>query len=81
VTAAGLFGDVEHAVFPHLHELPREALDAHLWSYATIASLAEPEREKVFADVAEILDADSEVSADGRLRLPFAVRAYRATRV
>ena len=34
VTAAGLFGNVEHTVFRHLHELPREALDAHLWSYA-----------------------------------------------
>jgi SAM-dependent methyltransferase len=81
VTAAGLFGDVEHAVFPHVHELPREALDAHLWSYATIATLSEPQRLEVFADVAEILDSDPEVSVDGRLRLPFAVPAYGATRL
>jgi len=80
VTAAGLFEDVEHAVFAHVHELPRKALDAHLWSYATIASLPEPQRTDVFADVAEILDSDPEVSSDGRLRLPFAVPAYRATR-
>jgi hypothetical protein len=64
-----------------VHELPREALDAHLWSYATIASLPEPEREKVFAEVAEILDSDPDVSAGGQLRLPFAVPAYRAVRV
>jgi SAM-dependent methyltransferase len=81
VTAAGLFEDVEHVVFEHVHELPREALDAHLWSYASIASLLESERERVFTDVAEILDADPGVSSEGRLRLPFAVRAYRATRV
>jgi len=78
--AGGLFVDVEHAIFEHVLELPREALDAHLWSYATIASLPEPARANVFADVAEILDSDPEVS-DGRLlRLPFAVNAYRATR-
>jgi SAM-dependent methyltransferase len=81
VTAAGLFADVEHAVFEHVHELPREALDAHLWSYATIASLPDREREQVFADVAEILDADPEVSDGERLRLPFAVPAFRATRL
>jgi SAM-dependent methyltransferase len=80
VTAGGLFEDVEHAVFEHVHELPREALDAHLWSYATVASLPEPQRRTVFAEVAGILDSDPEVSADGRLRLPFAVRAYRAVR-
>jgi SAM-dependent methyltransferase len=82
VTAStGLFADVEHAIFEHVHELPREALDAHLWSYATIASLPEPAREEVFADVAEILDSDPDVSDATRLRLPFAVPAYRATRI
>jgi SAM-dependent methyltransferase len=81
VTSAGMFRNVEHAVFDHVHELPREALDAHLWSYATIASLPEPERVKVFTEVAAILDSDPEVSDSGQLRLPFAVPAYRATRV
>jgi len=81
VTSAGLFGDVEHALFEHVHELPREALDAHLWSYATVASLPEPERADVFSDIAEILDSDPDVSRDGRLLLPFAVPAYRARRL
>src|SRR4029077_498568 len=27
VSEGGLFGDVEHAVFPHVHKLPRDALD------------------------------------------------------
>ena len=80
VTADGRFEDVEHAVFEHVHELPREALDAHLWSYATIASLADDDRKRVFAAVAEILDADPDVSDGARLRLPFAVTAYRARR-
>lgn len=80
VTDTGRFTDVEHTVFEHVHELPREALDAHLWSYATIASLADGDRKHVFAAVAEVLDADPEVSDGERLRLPFAVPAYRATR-
>jgi SAM-dependent methyltransferase len=80
-TSAGLFGNVEQATFEHVHELPREALDAHLWSYATIASLPEPAREQVFADVADILDSDPEVNDGERLRLPFAVRAFRAARI
>src|SRR5262245_53117810 len=66
VTSAGLFGDVEQTTFEHVHELPREALAAHLWSYATIASLPEPGRAKVFADVPEILDSDPEVSSGER---------------
>jgi|SRR5581483_3020275 len=80
LTAGGLFGDVEEALLGHVHELPREALDAHLWSYATIAALPDAERERVFADVAAVLDADPEVSDGERLRIPFAVHAYRATR-
>ncbi len=80
VAATGLFGEVEQRRFEHVHELPREALDAHLWSYATIASLPEEGRQRVFAEVARVLDADPELSDGERLRLPFAVTACRATR-
>jgi SAM-dependent methyltransferase len=78
VTAAGLFRDVEHALFEHVHQLPREALRDHLLSYATIASLPEPERRRVFAEVEQILDADPSVREGDGLRLPFVVDAYRA---
>jgi hypothetical protein len=81
VTAAGLFGDVEHAVFDHVHEFPREALDAHLWSYATIASLPEEERLRVFDAVAELLDGDPSLRRGDALALPFAIPAYRARRL
>ncbi len=81
VTRGSLFRDVEHRVFEHVHDLPREALDAHLWSYAAIASLPDEERRRVFADVADVLDSDRDVSNGGRLRLPFAVSAYRASRI
>jgi SAM-dependent methyltransferase len=78
VTAAGLFRDVEHALFEHVHQLPREALRDHLLSYATIASLPERERRRVFAEVEQILDADPSVRDGDGLRLPFVVDAYRA---
>jgi SAM-dependent methyltransferase len=80
VTAGGLFRDVEHALFEHVHELPREALDDHLLSYSGVAALSEDERRRVSAEVAEVLDSDRSVSDGVTLRLPFVVSAYRATR-
>lgn len=81
LTASGLFLDVERALFEHVHEIPREALRDHLMSYSGVAALDEDERRRVIAKVARILDADESVSSGGRLRLPFVVTAYRATRV
>jgi SAM-dependent methyltransferase len=80
ITAAGLFGDVEHALFEHVHELPREALADMLMAYSGVAALPEDVRRPVFSKVAAVLDSDKSVSGEGRLRLPFVVTAYRATR-
>jgi SAM-dependent methyltransferase len=80
VSAGGLLREVEHRSFEHVHELPRSALEDHLYSYATIASLPDPERRRVFADVADVLDSDPLVSDGESLKLPFVVTAYRATR-
>ena len=80
LTASGLFCDIEHVLIEHVHELPREALRDHLLSYSGVAALPEDARRWVLAEVAEILDSDESVSADDRLRLPFVVTAYRATR-
>lgn len=80
VTESHLFRDVEHEVFPHYHELPRAALGDHLLSYSGLATLEEMERANVFERVAEILDADPSLHDGDRLRLPFVVDAYRATR-
>lgn len=80
VVEGGLFRSVEQAEFPHVHELPREALGDHLRSYSGLASLEELERANVFERVASILDADASLREGDRLRLPFVVDAYRATR-
>jgi SAM-dependent methyltransferase len=79
LVASGLFRDVEHELFEHVLELPREALDDHLMSYSGVAALPENERRRVLSDVAELLDADPSVSDGSMLRLPFVVAAYRAT--
>lgn len=78
VTESGLFRDVEHTLFAHVHELPREALDDHLLSYSGLAALSE--RGPVFDEVAEILDGDPSLRDGDLLRLPFVVDAYRAFR-
>jgi SAM-dependent methyltransferase len=80
LAAGGLFRDVEHELFEHVHELPREALRDHLLSYSGVAALPEDERRRILAGVAAALDSDDSVSGDGVLRLPFVVTAYRATR-
>jgi SAM-dependent methyltransferase len=80
LTAAGLFRDFEQALFEHVHKLPREALRDHLLSYSGVAALSEDERRRVLAAVAALLDSDESVSRAGRLRLPFVITAYRATR-
>lgn len=81
VARTGLFGEVEHVVFEHVHELPRKALGDHLLSYSGLAALPEEERRREFAAVEEILDADPSLPDGDLLRLPFVVDAYRATRV
>jgi SAM-dependent methyltransferase len=80
VSARGLFAEVEHVLFEHVHELPREALEDHLLSYSGLAALAEDEHRRLLAEVGEILDADPSLHDGDLLRLPFVVDAYRATR-
>jgi SAM-dependent methyltransferase len=80
VTRAGLFRDVEHALFDHVLVLPRDALGDHLLSYSGLAALPEDKRRRVFDEVATILDADPSLRDGDRLRLPFVVDAYRAIR-
>lgn len=78
VTSDGLFRDVEHVLFEHVHELPRPALEDHLMSYSGVAALPSAARERVFDRVARILDGDPAIAVGETLRLPFAVHAYRA---
>jgi SAM-dependent methyltransferase len=81
IVEGGLFRDVEHTLIEHVHEFPREALEDHLLSYSGLAALPEDDRRREFAAVAETLDADPTLHDGDRLRLPFVVDAYRATRV
>jgi SAM-dependent methyltransferase len=80
VARTGLFHEVEHVLFEHVHELPRASLGDHLLSYSGLASLEEMEQANIFERVASILDADASLRDGDLLRLPFVVDAYRATR-
>jgi SAM-dependent methyltransferase len=80
VESDGLFRDVGRALFEHVHELQRQALEDHLLSYSALASLPDAQRRRVFARVGRILDADPSLRAGDGLRLPFVVDAYGATR-
>lgn len=80
VTKDGLFRDVEEALFVHVHELPRAALDDHLLSYSGVARLPEEVRDRVHSEVATIVDGDVSMGDGETMRLPFTVHAYRATR-
>jgi SAM-dependent methyltransferase len=79
--ASDLFGDVEHALFEHVLELPRAMLADHLMSYSGVAALSAEERKRVCAEVGALLESDPSVTDSGTLRLPFVVSAYRARRL
>jgi SAM-dependent methyltransferase len=81
VVTGGLFGDVEHTVIEHVHELPPEALEDHLLSYSGLAALSKDEHRRMLAEVGEILDADPSLRDGDLMRLPFVVDAYRARRI
>ncbi|HET7568088.1 MAG TPA: methyltransferase domain-containing protein [Gaiellaceae bacterium] len=78
VARGDLFGAVERRRFPHVHELPREALADHLRSYATLAERPEAVQRELLAAVERIVDEEPALRRGGTLTLPFVVDAYRA---
>ncbi|HKI93139.1 MAG TPA: class I SAM-dependent methyltransferase [Gaiellaceae bacterium] len=80
VIAGGLFGSVERGRFPHVLDLPREALGDHLRSYATLAGLAEAELAELAGRVAAIVEEEPSLRRGDRLALPFVVDGYRTVR-
>jgi SAM-dependent methyltransferase len=80
VTRSGRFERIEHARFPHVLELPRDALDDHLVSYASLAELPAEEQRTLRERFARVVDAEPLLCREGRLSFPFVVDAYRAVR-
>ena len=74
----GLAGQLVHVLEQRLLDVPEEPGRGQVGR--PVAALSEDERRPVFSEVAAVLDSDESVSGGGRLRLPFVVSAYRATR-
>lgn len=78
--ADGRFEAIEHGRFPHVLELPREALSDHLRSYTSIAALPAAVRETLEETLGRIVDEEPSLSRGDTLTLPFVVDGYRAVR-
>lgn len=77
ITASGLFGPVERAIFRHVHEVDREMLQELVRSRSYCAVLSEEERAPVLQDVDDLF---MEHARDGILGLPYLTECFGAAR-
>jgi SAM-dependent methyltransferase len=77
ISASGLFGAVEEAVFGFAQRLDREQLLDLVLSRSYCATKPAAEREPVFAAVAELFDQHA---VGGMIELPYMTECFRARR-
>jgi SAM-dependent methyltransferase len=75
-----LFGPLAHAETRHVHRLTPEGVLARVASVSFVASLPEAERQRLFADVRDLLAADPETCGREELELPYRTDVYWAAR-
>jgi SAM-dependent methyltransferase len=75
-----LFGPLHHQVAYHVHEVSREAFVDRVLSVSYVASAPEAERERVLAEVHELLDTDPELAGRERLIVPYRTDVYWTAR-
>lgn len=66
-----LFGPLHHQVAYHVHEVTREAFLDRVLSVSYVASAPEDERERVVAEVNELLDTDDELAGREVILMPY----------
>jgi SAM-dependent methyltransferase len=76
-----LFGPLQHAETRHVHRLPPEDVVARVASVSFVAALPEPERQRVLAEVRNLLATDPEIRGRAELELPYRTDVYWAKRV
>ncbi len=76
-----LFGPLSHAESRHVHRLSPGGVVARIASVSFVATLPEAERERVLAEVRNLLATDPETRGRGELELPYRTDVYWAKRV
>ena len=75
-----LFGPLAHAETTHVHRLTPEGVVARVASVSYVATLPEPERERVLAEVRDLLATDPETRGRAEVELPYRTDVYWAKR-
>ena len=75
-----LFGPLRHQVAYHVHEVSREGFLDRVLSVSYVASAALAERERVVAEVTELLETDPELAGRERVVMPYRTDVYRSVR-
>jgi len=66
-----LFGPLHHWVAYHVHQVSREAFVDRVMSVSYVAAAPPAERERVLAEVTELLDSDPELRRSEELVMPY----------
>ncbi|HSE80464.1 MAG TPA: class I SAM-dependent methyltransferase [Gaiellaceae bacterium] len=75
-----LFGPLGHAESRHVHRLTPDGVIARVASVSFVATLPEPERERVLAEVRGLLATDPETRGRADLDFPYRTDVYWAER-
>jgi SAM-dependent methyltransferase len=73
---ADLFGPLHHQVAYHVHEVTRDGFLDRVLSVSYVASAPEAERERVIAEVRDLLDTDPELAGREIIIMPYRTDVY-----
>jgi SAM-dependent methyltransferase len=75
-----LFGPVHHRVAYHVHHVTREAFLDRVLSISYVASAPPAERERVIAEITELLETDPELSGRDEIVMPYRTDVFWCAR-
>lgn len=75
-----LFGPLHHQVAYHVHKVTRETFLDRVLSVSYVASAPPDERERVIAEVSEMLDTDPELRGREEILMPYRTDVYWCVR-
>jgi ubiquinone/menaquinone biosynthesis C-methylase UbiE len=76
-----LFSPLEKAEFPHVQMLSPQAIEDRVGSISFIAAMADAEREKVLAQVRELVQRQTGNRAESQIALPYRTDVYTCRRI